>query len=210
MAMRKLKLQVQMTVDGFVAGPEGQLDWMTRNLDEGVIGRIVQITDSSDTILLGRGMTDGFIKYWEAVQPDSPEYIFARKMVDTPKVVFSKTLTRVEGKNVRVEMGDLAGGEPPEGSARQGHRGLRWRDVRERLDRARPDRRAQHLREPGRDRARDADLQGPKGAASDRFAKIPERYRHQHIRASDTLSQRGGSSTNAFKRAAAASHCAAI
>src|SRR5436189_47563 len=58
MAMRKLKLQVQMSVDGFVAGPEGQLDWMTRNLDEGVIGRIVQITDSSDTILLGRKLTD--------------------------------------------------------------------------------------------------------------------------------------------------------
>src|SRR5437773_2534002 len=105
--MRKLKLQVQMTVDGFVAGPEGQLDWMTRNLDEGVIGRIVQITDSSDTILLGRKMTDGFIKYWEGVLPDSPEYSFARKMVDTPKVVFSKTLTRVEGKNVRVESGEL-------------------------------------------------------------------------------------------------------
>src|SRR3989442_282917 len=46
--MRKLKLQVQMTVDGFVAGPEGQLDWMTRNLDEGVIARIVQLTDSCD------------------------------------------------------------------------------------------------------------------------------------------------------------------
>jgi len=105
--MRKLRLQVQMTVDGFVAGPEGQLDWMARNLDEGVIGRIVQITDSSDTILLGRKMTDGFIKYWEAMQPESPEYIFARKMVDTPKVVFSKTLQRVEGKNVRVETGDL-------------------------------------------------------------------------------------------------------
>ena len=107
MATRKLKLQVQMTVDGFVAGPEGQLDWMTRNLDEGAIGRIVQITDSSDTILLGRKMTAGFIKYWESVQPDSPEYGFARKMVDTPKVVFSKTLQRVEGKNVRVETGDL-------------------------------------------------------------------------------------------------------
>ena len=105
--MRKLKLQVQMTVDGFVAGPEGQLDWMTRNLDEGVIARIVQITDSSNTILLGRKMTEGFINYWEAVQPHSPEYIFARKMVDTPKVVFSKTLTHVAGKNVRVENGDL-------------------------------------------------------------------------------------------------------
>ncbi len=104
--MRKLKLQVQMTVDGFVAGPEGQLDWMTEH-DEGVIARIVQITDSADTILLGRKMTDGFIKYWESVQRDSPEYGFARKMVDTPKVVFSKTLKRVEGKNVRVETGDL-------------------------------------------------------------------------------------------------------
>src|SRR6267154_3163537 len=104
--MRKLKLQVQMTVDGFVAGPEGQLDWMTEH-DEGVVARIVQITDSSDTILLGRKMTDGFIKYWEAVPPESPEYVFARKMVDTPKVVFSRTLKRVEGKNVRVESGDL-------------------------------------------------------------------------------------------------------
>jgi dihydrofolate reductase len=107
MATRKLKLQVQMTVDGFVAGPEGQLDWMTRNLDEGVIARIVELTDASDTILLGRKMTDGFIKYWEAVQPESPEYVFAQRMVDTPKVVFSKTLKRVEGKNVRVEGGDL-------------------------------------------------------------------------------------------------------
>ena len=104
--MRKLKLQVQMSVDGFVAGPEGQLDWMTEH-DEGVIARIVQITDSSDTILLGRKMTEGFINYWESVQPESPEYVFARKMVDTPKVVFSKTLKRVEGKNVRVETGDL-------------------------------------------------------------------------------------------------------
>jgi hypothetical protein len=60
--------------------------------------------DSSDTILLGRKMTDGFIKYWEAVRPESPEYNFARKMVDTPKVVFSKTLTRIEGKNVRDEV----------------------------------------------------------------------------------------------------------
>ena len=41
------------------------------------------------------------------MQPDSPEYSFARKMVDTPKVVFSQTLKRVEGKNVRVESGDL-------------------------------------------------------------------------------------------------------
>jgi hypothetical protein len=27
--MRRLKLQMQITADGVVAGPEGQLDWMT-------------------------------------------------------------------------------------------------------------------------------------------------------------------------------------
>src|SRR2546427_11809792 len=107
MTMRKLKLQVQMTVDGFVAGPEGQLDWMTRDLDEGVLARITQLTDTSDTILLGRKMTEGFINYWEAVQPASPEYSFARNMVATPKLGFSNTRTRVEGMNARGESGAL-------------------------------------------------------------------------------------------------------
>jgi dihydrofolate reductase len=108
--MRKLKLQMQVTVDGCVAGPEGQLDWMTFDMDAGLIAFINHLTDTSDTILLGRKMTDGFVKYWEhaAAQKDSPEYAFAQKMVGLPKVVFSKTLKHVEGKNVRVENGDLA------------------------------------------------------------------------------------------------------
>ena len=107
--MRKLKLQMQVTVDGYVAGPEGQLDWMTFDMDAGLIAFINHLTDTSDTILLGRKMTDGFIKYWEHVvtQKDSPEHEFAQKMVGLPKVVFSKTLQHVEGKNVRVENGDL-------------------------------------------------------------------------------------------------------
>jgi dihydrofolate reductase len=109
--MRKLKLQMQVTVDGNVAGPEGQLDWMTFDMDEGLIAFINRLTDSSDTILLGRKMTPGFIKYWEhaASQKDSPEYDFAQKMVGLSKVVFSKTVQHVEGKNVRVENGDLVG-----------------------------------------------------------------------------------------------------
>jgi dihydrofolate reductase len=107
--MRKLKLQMQATVDGYVAGPEGQLDWMTFDMDQGLIAQINRLTDSSDTILLGRKMTDGFVKYWEQVltRKDSPEFGFAQKMVGLPKVVFSKTLDHVEGKNIRVENGDL-------------------------------------------------------------------------------------------------------
>src|SRR5262245_51338254 len=105
--MRKLKLQMQITVDGFAAGPQGQLDWMTWEMDEKLIAFINHLTDTSDTILLGRKMTEGFINYWEQVKPDSPEYTFALKMVGMPKIVFSRTVAKVAGQNVRVENGPV-------------------------------------------------------------------------------------------------------
>jgi len=100
---------MSISVDGFVAGPDGQLDWMTFDMDAKLLAFINHLTDTSDTILLGRKMTEGFVKYWEHVttQPKSPEYDFAQKMVAMPKVVFSKTVKKIEGKNVRVENGPL-------------------------------------------------------------------------------------------------------
>jgi dihydrofolate reductase len=106
--VRKLKLQTQITIDGFVAGPEGQLDWMTWEMDEKAIAFVNHLTDTSDTILMGRKMTPGFVNYWEGVKPDSAEYEFAQKMVNIPKIVFSRTISHIEGKNVRVENGPLA------------------------------------------------------------------------------------------------------
>jgi dihydrofolate reductase len=107
--MRKLKLQMQITVDGHVAGPQGQLDWMTFDMDERLLGFINEMIDTSDTILLGRKMTTGFVNYWEDIvsKPQSPEYAFGQKMVSTAKVVFSKTVDQMNGKNIHVETGDL-------------------------------------------------------------------------------------------------------
>jgi dihydrofolate reductase len=110
LVVRKLKLQVQITVDGYVGGPEGQLDWMTWNMDDQLSAFINQLTDTSDTILLGRKMTPGFVSHWEAAKPGSPEYAFAQKMVGMQKVVFSRTVDRVEGKNIRVHKGDIVEG----------------------------------------------------------------------------------------------------
>jgi dihydrofolate reductase len=108
MAMRKLKLQVQISVDGYVATPNGELDWMIWNIDPKLKDFINLLTDSSDTMLLGRKMTEGFVNYWEAVKTDSPEYPLAQKMVNTPKIIFTKTLDRPIGKNTSLAKGNLA------------------------------------------------------------------------------------------------------
>ncbi len=108
--MRKLKLQVQITVDGYVAGPTGEMDWMNCTQDDALEAYINALTDSSDTILLGRKMTDGFVNYWTDVvtnQPESRDFAFAKKMVDIPKVVFSNTLPESIWNNTTLAKGDL-------------------------------------------------------------------------------------------------------
>ncbi|WP_109698161.1 dihydrofolate reductase family protein [Chitinophaga deserti] len=111
--MRKLKLQMQMTIDGFVAGPEGQLDWMwlSGDLDPTGLQKVIDLADSCDTLLMGRGMSRGFIDYWEKVvdtQPDCKEYPLATRMVDLHKIVFSHSQKDIKGRNSQMENGDLA------------------------------------------------------------------------------------------------------
>ncbi|MEJ7558278.1 MAG: dihydrofolate reductase family protein [Pedobacter sp.] len=108
--MRKLKLQINISIDGFIAGQNGELDWMSPEMDGRQLERLQTLTDGMDTIIMGRKMAAGFITYWENVvdnQPDSSEYPYAKKFVDTPKIVFSKTMKNISGRNVQVENGDL-------------------------------------------------------------------------------------------------------
>jgi dihydrofolate reductase len=54
-------------------------------------------------------MTDVFISYWSNVvnKPDDPWYEFAKKMIETPKVVFTKTLNKSRWINTDIARGDL-------------------------------------------------------------------------------------------------------
>ena len=99
-----------MTIDGYVAGPNGELDWMMlEEQDDEVKNHVNDLIDSSDTILMGRKMTDEFVSYWDKTveNPDNSEYAFAKKMVDTPKVVFTKTLHKSRWANTVLAKGDI-------------------------------------------------------------------------------------------------------
>jgi dihydrofolate reductase len=107
--LRKLRLQVQMSVDGCIAGPNGEMDWMVGLLDDELIKYANKITEPVDTILLGRKMTDVFISTWLDVmnKPDDPWYAFSKKMIETPKVVFTKTLNKSKWINTDIATGNL-------------------------------------------------------------------------------------------------------
>ena len=105
--MRKLRLQVQISVDGCIAGPNNEMDWLV--WDDKYIKYVNDITESVDTIIMGRKMVDGFIPYWTDVmnKPDDPMNAIAKKMIEIPKVVFTKTLNKSRWINTDIATGDL-------------------------------------------------------------------------------------------------------
>jgi dihydrofolate reductase len=106
--MRKVKLSMQMTINGYVAGPNGENDWMTWNPDDEFLEFINSHFDSADTMLLGRKLADGFIEFWENALGKNPVPPFAKKIVDMPKVVFTKTLDESTWNNTVLAKGNLA------------------------------------------------------------------------------------------------------
>ena len=101
--MRKLKLQVQMTVDGYIAGPNGEMDWMVFNWDNELKKYVTEISESFDCIILGRKLAQGFIPHWAS----NPEQEGADKFNSTKKFVFTKTIDKSEWDNTILAKGDL-------------------------------------------------------------------------------------------------------
>jgi dihydrofolate reductase len=109
--MRKLILQMQTSVDGFVGrsgdGPGWQVwDWGPEcPWDARLKARFNAVFQAVDTILLSRKILEGgYLDHWTQFARDygdNPDFDFARRIVEARKVVFSNTLqnakwTRVE------------------------------------------------------------------------------------------------------------------
>jgi dihydrofolate reductase len=106
--MRKLIYSMGVSLDGFIAGPNGEIDWSAP--DEELHRFHNQQTRELGALLCGRRLYEEMV-YWETADenPSAAEYEleFARIWKNLPKVVFSMTLEKVEG-NARLAGGGVA------------------------------------------------------------------------------------------------------
>lgn len=98
-----------MTIDGFISGQNGEMDWMCFPWTEDLISYVREITEPVDTIILGRKLAEGFIPHWENVAKNSndPEYEGGIKYTTTPKIVFTKTIEKSKWNNTAIANGEL-------------------------------------------------------------------------------------------------------
>ncbi len=103
--MRKLKLQMQISINGFVGGPNGELDWMKGEWDEELRNYLIRLHENVDTILLGRKLAESFIPHWAKAAEDKADedHIYAKQMAERHKVVFSRTLKSSPWENTVIE-----------------------------------------------------------------------------------------------------------
>ena len=107
--MRRLKLQMQISIDGMVAARTqtgaGHFNW-----GEEVRQYSIANATNVDCILLGRKTATGFIPHWKSVaaNPKDADFAFGRLITDIPKVVFSRTLRKSEWPEATVASGEIA------------------------------------------------------------------------------------------------------
>ncbi len=106
--MRKLIYSMTVSLDGFIAAPGGNIDWSAP--DEELHGFHNDQVRELGVHLLGRRLYETMV-YWETADqdPSASEVTldFARIWQALPKVVFSKTLDRVEGNTRLASVGVL-------------------------------------------------------------------------------------------------------
>ena len=104
--MRKLKLQMHLSIDNYVNMEQGGTDF---TWDHEVIEFCVDNLERADTILLGRKTAQDLIPFWDKVSTDSGHSDFAlgQRISELPKVVLSNTLTENPWKNTTLISGDM-------------------------------------------------------------------------------------------------------
>lgn len=106
--MRSVTYSMSVSLDGYIVGPDGGFDWTVP--EEEVFHFSTDEVRGLGVHLLGRKLYESML-YWETVDQspslDFPTTRFATLWKALPKVVFSTTLSEVQG-NARLASGGLA------------------------------------------------------------------------------------------------------
>ncbi|MFD8349865.1 dihydrofolate reductase family protein [Streptomyces coelicoflavus] len=107
--MRRVTYSMNVSLDGFIVDPTGAIDWS--DPDPEVFRHFTDELRRTDVHLLGRRLYETML-YWETADRDeslaAAELEWAALWKALPKVVFSRTLTTVQGSNTRLASGTLA------------------------------------------------------------------------------------------------------
>ena len=90
--MRKLTLSMQMSLDGYIEGPAGEMDWFVD--DDETWNDMFEFLKSIDTILLGAGMYPEYVDYWRRVLSDPkarPDEVKYSSLQARSNILFSRT-----------------------------------------------------------------------------------------------------------------------
>jgi dihydrofolate reductase len=106
MDMRKLILSMNITLDGFIAGPHCELDWHFNYWNNEMARHASAQLSLTDTILLGRVTYKAMARYWPSVSLDAmyprDDIAFADMMNTHAKLVFSGTLKETSWFNTTI------------------------------------------------------------------------------------------------------------
>ncbi len=105
--MRRTFLFNMMTLDGFFAGPAGEIDW--HNVDKEFNDFAVEQLKEIGTLVFGRITYELMAAYWPKPSAVKDDPIVAERMNNLPKVVFSRTLYSVEWNHTRLVREDAPG-----------------------------------------------------------------------------------------------------
>lgn len=103
--MRKLIVSMNITLDGFMCGPDCELDWHFNAWNGEMAQVAAEQLSRADTIILGRITYCAMARYWplQAISMGCAreDIAFADMMNTYAKIVFTKTLQRPEWHNSR-------------------------------------------------------------------------------------------------------------
>ena len=95
---------MQITLDGFVEGPDGNMDWLLDGND--VWDEMFKDLESVDTYLVGRKMYPGYSGFWQSMLNDTtadPNLVKYAKLAEKSQhIVFTKGDFKPDWKNTRV------------------------------------------------------------------------------------------------------------